>query len=410
MVVPPTTMAPWAPSGPLLLPCAGAVLHGAPVSVWLELLVLADAPVPLPPLDEAVVAVTREPPPRLGADTVFHGDHGSWIEEAPYGLSLRLRRQDDDLQAAHGDAVAVLEQIASLVAADALAGERSGRLVVVDVFCLDARPIDAAIERLRSDAPEARFWLGLRPGGREGATTDEVFDVETFGLRKLGRREVHVLSVPRGLVAAVSRFIAKLCDYVAFTAAPLLPGDEVSFGWVDVQLRAAEGRAGYPAEPAACAPRFVRDVVAPELVLDLPGVLLVAEPEDDGVEPDYALGAIRAAGIVEQMLGAAAQCGLSEGVEVPRCRQTAVVCRQVRQGPPVEARRVKPDEPSASGWVVICQRADHDHEDADNFVVIDLLELMEWLPRLFSLLACPVGTGVVLGNDDAATILLPGED
>jgi hypothetical protein len=107
------------------------------------------------------------------------------------------------------------------------------------------------------------------------------------------------------------------------------------------------------------------------------------------------------------MLTAAAQCGFTQGVDVPRARHTAVVCRQVVHGPPVEARRVEPDGPDASGWVVICARGDHDHDDPESFLVVELLELMAWLPRLFSLLACPAGTGVALGLDEAVTILLP---
>jgi hypothetical protein len=138
--------------------------------------------------------------------------------------------------------------------------------------------------------------------------------------------------------------------------------------------------------------------------------LVVAEPEDDDPASPLRAGARRAAEIVAQMVEVARRCGYEGGVDVPRGRQTAVVCRRVGEDRALEARRLPPDEPLASGWVAICTEPDHDHEAAESFDVVPLLSLVERVPRLFSLLAAPPGTAVALGADGTVTMGLPDPD
>ena len=71
------------------------------------------------------------------------------------------------------------------------------------------------------------------------------------------------------------------------------------------------------------------------------------------------------------------------------------------------ARRLPLAVPTDSGWVVICDESDHDHDDAASFEEVPLLELARRCPALFSMLAVPAGTGLVLGGGGELTILLP---
>ncbi len=367
----------------------------------LELLLYGQAPLQLPAeLPAGFDAQFLAPVVRPTPDTAFNGAPDGLSERvmtAPHGLLLSARTDDANLWSLHECGADLLEQIAT---ASAVVAAESGlpqalQVDVVDLFCLDARPLEAAVVRLRSRHPTALLWVGARPRG------DGSLDIETFGLRKLDQREIHVPGVQPKHLEVVSRFLNNIAGYGCGTGATIKPGDSTSFGWVDVRHLAAEALEDYPDDPEACAPRFIR-----ELVSSLPGVLVVAEPKADD-DDTLQLGVRRATRVIEVMVGAARQCGLGPGVEVPRGQQTAVLCTNVSQGPPLEARRTVPDEPGASGWVAICRERDHNHEDAANFVVQPLQKLAEAVPQLFPMMAAPPETGLIIGADNAMTVLLP---
>jgi hypothetical protein len=378
------------------------------VSAWVELVVYAQTE--LAPFDATVpdcrkpVALRQlQPVPRPGMDTALHGatpEVVALVESASHAYAIRLRVEMGllDAQRALAD---VLTALLAREVADALGEGRSPHaIVVIDLFALDARLIEDAAVRLRGEEAHSQIWIALYP--RE----DDSFDMESFGLRKLGLRELHVPAVAQRHTKRVAGFLNDVASYAASTGAHIKPGDAVSFGWVDVRQLSAEELEGLPDAAPDCAPRFLRDVVAAE-VDELPGVLVVFEPESDADDAPLRVGVERAARIVEQMEGAARQCGLDSGVHVPRANATAVVCDRVKQGPPIEARRLRPDEPSASGWVAVCAHADHDHEDAGSFEVVALKWLATWAPRSFAMLAAPTGTGLTVLADGQMTIRLP---
>ncbi len=378
---------------------------------WLELIVYSNAPLDLPVEPEGDLEARRlDPPPRPGGEEAFHNDVPGLIDRiraAPHGIALRLRPATGGLDHALAQAARLLEGLAARAAADQLSApaDEPVTLDVVDVLCLDGRPIDQAITRLRSTEAQSRLWMRARPVG-------DRFDVETHGLRRLGQREVLVPGVEEDKLTLVTRFVNQLAAYLAATGAVVTPEDRASFGWVDVRLRAAEQLTGYPDEPWRSAPAFVRDAVAvfsDESEQQLPGLLVVFEPRDAGPDAAYVAGATRALGLVEQLVASAHQCGLTNGIEVPRGAHTAIVCTRFDEGPPVDVRRVPPDARCSSGWVGMCRHPDHDHEPASSFQEVTLDQLIQWVPRVFPLLAAPPGTGLSVGPDGELTIEPPEE-
>ena len=57
----------------------------------------------------------------------------------------------------------------------------------------------------------------------------------------------------------------------------------------------------------------------------------------------------------------------------------------------------------------MCRDPSHDHEPAESFTVVTLLQLVGWAPRLYGMIAAPVGTGLAVGPDDELTIRLPSD-
>ncbi len=374
------------------------------MSTRLELLLYGQAPLQLPAeLPEGFDAQRLTPVVRPAADTVFHDAPeglAERVQQAPHAFLLSGRADAEGLLSLHERGAELLEQIAGLTAAatsDEAGVPKALAIDVVDLFCLDARPLEAAVERLRSHHPTVLLWIGARP------SAEGTLDVETFGLRKLDQREVHLPGVLPKHLDVVSHFLNKMAAYGCATGARVKPGDFASFGWVDVRLLAAEQLDSYPDDPSECAPRFMRELAQP-----LPGVLVVAEPKADD-DDTLQLGAGRAARVVEVMVGAAKQCGFDSGVDIPRCLQTAVLCTRIAEGPPIEARRTTQDEPDASGWVAICCERGHDHQDPASFVVQPLQRLAQTAPRLFPMLAAPPGTGLLITGDNEMTVLLPEE-
>jgi len=380
------------------------------VRPWLELIVYSNAPLDLQVEPEGDVEARRlDPPPRPdGEEVVFHNDVPGLMDRisaAPYALGLRFRPAADGLDDALALAARLLEGLAARAVAAQLGAESDEAITldVVDVLCLDGRPIDQAIERLRSTEAQARLWMRARSVG-------DRFDVETYGLRRLGQREVLVPGVEEGKLALVSRFVNQFAAYLAAPGAVITPGDAASFGWVDVRLRAAEQLSGYPDEPWRSAPAYARDSVAAFSAgseQGLPGLLVVFEPQEAGPAAPYVAGASRALDLVEQLVASAHQCGFTSGVEVPRGAHTAIVCTRFEEGPPVDIRRVPPDERCSSGWVGMCCHPDHDHESASSFREVTLDQLIQWVPRLFPMLAAPAGTGLSVGVDGELTIEPP---
>jgi len=381
------------------------------VSPWLELIVYSS--VPLTPSGEGWDGLqTRplDPPPRPGDDVVFHNDESGVLERvrtAPHALGLRLRPAAGGLEEGLARAATFLEKLAARAVADQLAAAPTepAAVDVVDVLCLDGRPIDQAIARLRSQGVQSRLWMRARP-------VADRFDVETFGLRRLGHREVLVPGVAAERLHLASRFVNQLAAYLLARGAVVSPGDAASFGWVDVRLRAAEGLAGFPDAPWQAAPAFLREAVgafAPGSAEQLPGLLVVFEPQDEGPDPVHVPGANRALDLVQELVASAEQCGLSRGLDVPRAAHTAIVCTRFSEGPPVDVRRVPPDERCSSGWVGLCRHPDHDHGPASAFQEVPLRQLVAWVPRVFPLLAAPPGTGLSVGGDDELTIDPPDE-
>ena len=389
------------------------------MSARLELLVTAPGPLLWPDRDEgaadgesndgAAVWRRRDVLPRLHDDTQFHGGGDAACQAyraANYGLQLSLTAST--LTRAHARAAAALDQLAVMLAAAALDPTHPevaepGECLVVDVFSLDARFLPQASKRLRDGPPPAWIWLGVRPSQPTGT-----FDVESFGLRKLGLREVHVPAVEQRHLTRVTDYLNSLLHYAAATGKQLKAGDATSYGWVDVRLIAAEVLSGYPDDEASCVPRFIREVCGE--TAPAPGVMVACEPSDDSGDAALRYGVGRASRIVEQLVGAARQCGLERAAAVPRANSTAVVCARVSHGSTIAACRVKPDEIQASGWVAVCRQPDHDHSDGDNFEVVPLKQLAATVPRLFAMLAAPPGTSVTVHENGELTVHLPADD
>jgi hypothetical protein len=345
------------------------------VTARVELIVYADAPI----ANEGRDARAIEPPRPDAGDLHGDGDALRFVVDAPHALALSFH-DDGDLSTLHARAADALETIA----ARTIAAHPGVQLVVVDVLALDARPLLDGVRRLRAETPASRLWIDVR---REG----ELFTAQTWGLRKLGLLELHVPALREASIAVVGGFLNKLAHYASTTGARIAPGNSVSFGWVDITLAQAE---------MFVVPRFVREALGDvRLTVSVP-----SEPTSD-VDDTPVLGVTRAAATFDALVEACTACGLIDGVDVPRALSTAVICRRVGVGP-VEARRAAPDEPSASGWVAICC-GDHDHDAAASFEVVTLQQLAARAPRLYPMLAAPIGTGLAIGAGDELTIELP---
>jgi hypothetical protein len=387
------------------------------VSVRVEVLLCGAMPWVQPPELAAgrsgiTVTATHLPTrPSLGDDTELHGagPRGAEpavvaaVEASQHAFYLRVEGPPQELDEAQGVAAEVIESVLAATVASVLSA--GGEVVavppvVIDLATLDARFAEGGVARLRSARARDRLWIGLR--GEDGAVA-----METFGFRKVGQPELHVVAVAEDLVPIVSRFLNKLFLHVSVGGAVVEGGDAAAFGWVDVRLFPAERLDAYPDEPSECAPRFLREIAAAVGAPALPGVLVLAEPVTDEPGSRYQEGPARAAGIVHQMVEVARRCGYESGIDVPRALSSAVVCDKTAAGPPLQARRVTPDEPTASGWVAVCGDEQHDHDDPKSFEVVPLVALAERAPQLFTLLAAPVGTGVVLGTDGTLTVNLP---
>lgn len=361
-----------------------------------QLLLLAERPLPALDATERVRLQPLPQPPDPGDDTRFHGERGLVAASATH--AARLVTQAEAVSIAQQLAADTLDAVASLIAAeDAVAGTTT-EVAVVDLFCLHAAPLAEATRRLRSDDVAAMLVIGLRP------TTPGHVDLETFGFRKAGMRELHIPGIPRDHVDHVARFVNKVAGHVARTNRLVKPGDAMSFGWVDVVTIPAEKVSPFPDDEASCSPRYLRAAVADPAAL--PGVLVVCEPKDDRDETELEPGVTRAAKIVHDMIMSARSCGVERGVDVPRGSSTAVVSKRLAGGGAAQLRRLAPDEPGASGWVAVSIE-EGDLDDADRFAVIDLRRLATWLPRSFPLLGMPYGTGVTLHADETLTIQLP---
>src|SRR5690606_37463695 len=123
-----------------------------------------------------------------------------------------------------------LDANAALEAATRLAAGAAGasRLPVVGVFSLEARLIDEASARLRADDVATTLLIGVRPHEGEG----DAVDMETYGLRKLGLRELIVPAVRRSLADTVATFLNDVARYAEHTGRAIEHGDAVAFGWV----------------------------------------------------------------------------------------------------------------------------------------------------------------------------------
>jgi hypothetical protein len=346
-------------------------------------------------------------PPRPGSDTQLYRAPGvaevavlQQVARAPH--ALRLLVEGATLAEAHERAADALDAIAVLDAASRLATGIEGLepLAVIDLFCLDARFVEEASARLRSDDVATTLLIGVRAHDGD----DDEVDMESYGLRKLGMREILVPAVPRRLAETVATFLNDVARYAAASDRAIAPGDAVAFGWVDVRPIAAEGLEVFPDDASQCAPRFVREAL--DEPADLPGMLVICEPENDEPGAPLQAGASRAASIVASMVASAQQCGVESGLDVPRAQQTAVVSRRLAEGGPAQLRRLARDEITASGWVAVALDQEALDDPAD-FEVVSLVTLATWLPRSFSLLALPVGSGLTLGADETLTIHLP---
>lgn len=192
-------------------------------------------------------------------------------------------------------------------------------------------------------------------------------------------------------IVRLLRFIAA---YAASQSSRISTGQTLTYGWTT--LRFSRQADSSPASANECL--VVHELRAPF----------------GGDDTAYVAGATQAIELVQVQERALQRNRITGVAEHPHRMHSAIVCTVVdgSTGMPAEPlvlERTEPMEPRDSGWVLRCLRSDHDHDDPSVLHKIHLLHLVTAYPVAFAYLAMPVGTAVML-SDQQVVVFAPGQD
>ncbi|MBI3183207.1 MAG: hypothetical protein HYZ28_13805 [Myxococcales bacterium] len=260
----------------------------------------------------------------------------------------------------------------------------------VAAFCLDVLrlwpfPSKDAIDLPTDPLPEDVFALGFTERGPGS------FRALTYGLSKLGQREITFDFTGRGLADEAKYLCSHLADYVMSQTRRVDHRQSMSFGFDRLEFRAAEGEAGGPLR-GWHAP-YVQRALPEEL---FPGVGLLEarcfEPLSDKLASDVTLALERS--LEQRRL-------LDElGLEGEAPHQGTMVRSCACAGGPdgLVGWREEPDTIRHSGWSFLCGRSPHPAEEVGT---VPLGALAHRLPQIVRYLALPAGCRVTWRGGEA---------
>lgn len=226
--------------------------------------------------------------------------------------------------------------------------------------------------------PEDVFAVGFEEVG------PHELRAQTYGLSKLGQREIRFSFRDRGLMEEASLLCAHLADYVMGQSRRVHHGQSMTFGFDRVLFRSTEGAAaGGPLR--AWHPPFIQRALPAELFNGI-GLLDVSAfaPLSEATTED--LSDVLTRSLTQRLL-------LEElGVPGDSPSQHDVLetcgCHELTFG--WKAARLEPKASKESGWTVTCHKPHHPDELHQRGVG----ELTRKVPMLLRYLALPPGCGV----------------
>jgi hypothetical protein len=97
-------------------------------------------------------------------------------------------------------------------------------------------------------------------------------------------------------------------------------------------------------------------------------------------------------------------------MEIPNVCQSAIACKKYASAKSLLLSRDKPHSPSDSGWFIGCLDEDHNHEDANQLVLISLFEAFLNQSQIQGWMAFPEKTLIVLQDSGAPKIFMDGKE
>ncbi len=245
----------------------------------------------------------------------------------------------------------------------------------LDVLRLWPFPLDRVDEVLPEEPmAEDLFSVGFTEMGEHG------FRAETFGLAKLGQRELSFAFHGRGLLEEAALMCGHLADWLLDHGRRVEPGQLMAYGFDQLSFLATEGAAGGPFH--GWHPPLIQRLLPPEV---FPGV---------GVLEAVSAGEVGADGrgdLTQALTRALEQRLLLEELDLtgdaPHASNTAEVNGFVRQLQQLVALRVEPSSSRDSGWRLTSTVAGESGERG----TATLGDVVRRAPALLRYLALPHG-------------------
>lgn len=312
------------------------------------------------------------PPIPAPSDELF----GPYAAEA----SRELRRLSRAfLFHAHRDRARDAEQFfanANVALATSVEGMQGVALDVLRMWPVPLREID---ELPTDPLPEDLFAVGF-----EDVTSGGI-RAQSFGLAKLGQREIRFTFHDRSLMDEAALLVAHLADYAMAHTRRVEHGQTMSFGFDRLAFQASEGAdAGGPLR-SWHAP-FAQAALPAELFEGV-GMLDVRahQPLSQQVTMDLT-DALRRS-LTQRLL--LEELGISG--DAPSQLAVARTCSCAELSTAWKATRVEPNASKDSGWTVVCVKA-HETQDLHERTIG---ELVRKVPSMLRYLALPPGCTVI---------------
>jgi hypothetical protein len=272
---------------------------------------------------------------------------------------------------ARGDPVSFFDQVRHVLL-EAVSGLEG---VGLDVLRLWPFPLGGAAEEFSEDLlADDLFSVGFQELG------DSVFRAETFGLAKLGQRELVFTFCGRDLLDDAQLLCGHLADWLLEHRRVVRAGDSLHFGFDRLIFRAAEGTAGGPFR--GWHPPLIQRLL-PEALFPGVGLTEVRAADESGFESaDNVTAVLRRAFDQRQLLEEYDLLGDS-----PHLSKTASVRGRVRQLARLTAVRDEPRGTKDSGWHFLGIPSDSSSDSG----VVSLGDLVRRAPGLVRFLALPPG-------------------
>lgn len=250
----------------------------------------------------------------------------------------------------------------------------------LDVLRLWPYPLSEVDDMPDDPFAEDLFSVGFHEQGEHG------FRAETFGLSKLGQRELSFAFRGRELIDDAALLCAHLADYAMSQVRRVEHEQTMSFGFDQLKFVAAEGSSGSPTI-RGWHPELVRQML-PEALFPGVGVLEVMgyDSPNGQARPDVSAALQRA---YEQRM-VLEELDLSG--DSPHQAATAMRCECLGKSHMLVAERKDPQTVRDSGWACTCGKP---HERKE-LVATTLGAITEAYPQLLKYLALPSGSRLVI--------------